>query len=379
MKRLAVVVFSMVLGACASNDAIELEPAELVDFDELVELEELWSEDIGVGQDERYTKLVPAVSGDRIFATDIEGNVLALNRFDGDEIWEVELEEPVSGGVGASHGLVLVGTYAGEVIALDQTTGEERWRSQVSSEVLSAPQTNGDVVVVQTLDGKLYALDASSGEVRWSYDNALPVLTLRGTGSPVVTETTVFAGFATGKVLAIETKTGLLRWEQRVTVAQGRSELERVIDIDGSPLLVGDILYAGSYQGRLVALNRGNGRGIWAKEASTHENLSAGTGKVYLSSAEDHVIAYEAGNGQVLWENDQLARREITAPQVFGDYVAVADFEGYVHVMSQSDGRFVAREKVDGDGVRSAMVVAGDVLYVLGNSGELVAFKVANP
>ena len=378
MKRLAIVALSAVLGACASNDAIELEPAELVDFDELVELKEVWSEDIGSGQDERYTKLIPAISGDRIYATDIEGNVQALDRLNGDDIWEAELDAPVSGGVGAGFGLVLVGTYAGEVIALDQASGEERWRAELSSEVLSAPQTNGDVVVAQTLDGKLYALDAASGEQRWSYDNPLPVLTLRGTATPVVTETMVFAGFASGKVLAIDAKTGLLRWEQRVALAQGRSELERVVDIDGSPLLVGDILYTGSYQGRVMALNRGSGRGIWVKQASTHQDLSAGGGKLYVALANDHVVAYEAGNGQALWTNDQLVRRAITAPQAFGGYVAVADFEGYVHVMSQSDGRFVARDKVDGAGVRSAMVTSGELLYVLGNSGELVALKIAD-
>lgn len=376
MKRLAIVALSAVLGACASNDAIDLEPAELVDFDETAELKELWSEDVGAGQDKRYTRLMPAIAGDRIFATDIEGNVVALNRHDGDEMWETELEAPVSGGVGAAYGLVLVGTYNGEVIALDQNDGSERWRAQVSSEVLSAPQSNGDIVAVQTLDGRLYGLEASSGEKRWSYDNALPVLTLRGTGTPVVTDTTVFAGFATGKVLAIESRTGLLKWEQRVAVAQGRTELERVIDIDGAPLLVGDILFAGSYQGRLVALNRGNGRGIWAEEASTYQSLAAGLGNVYLSSAEDHVIAYQAGSGQAQWSNEQLLRRKITAPQTFGNYVAVADDEGYLHVMSQDDGRFVAREKIDGDGVRSAMISDGEVLYVMGNSGELVALKV---
>jgi len=376
MKRLAIVALSALLGACASNDAIDLEPAELVDFDESVKLEALWSEDVGAGQDVRYTRLVPAIAGDRIFATDIEGNVLALNRYDGKEIWEVELDTPISGGVGAGYGLVLVGTFDGEVIALDQNDGSVRWRVQLSSEVLSAPQSNGDIVAVQTLDGRLYGLEAASGEKRWSYDNSLPVLTLRGTGTPVVTETTVFAGFATGKVLAVESRTGLLQWEQRVAVAQGRSELERVIDIDGAPLLVGDILYAGSYQGRLVALNRGNGRGIWAEESSTYNSLAAGHGNVYLSSAEDKVFAYQAGSGQVMWSNEQLLRRKITAPQTFGTYVAVADDEGYLHVMSQDDGRFVARKKIDGDGVRSAMISDGEVLYVMGNSGELVAIKV---
>ena len=376
MNRIALVALALMLGACASNDAVDLEPAELVDFEQTVKFETLWSEKIGAGQDERYTRLAMAIAGDNIFATDVEGNVEALNRLSGDQLWAVELDTPVSGGVGRADGVVLLGTYAGEVIALEQSTGAERWRAQLTGEVLSAPQGNGDVVVAQTLDGHLVGLDLTTGEQRWSYNSVLPVLTLRGTSAPVVSGSRAYAGFASGKVMSIETDSGLLSWEQRVAMAQGRSELERVVDIDGTPLLVGDILFAASYQGRLVALNRSTGRGIWAKDASTHQDLTAGQGNVYLASAEDKVIAFEAGSGAEAWENHQLIRRKITAPRAFDSYLAVDDFYGYVHVLDQNDGQFVARRKIDGAGIRSSMTSAGDVLYVLGDSGKLVALKI---
>ncbi len=364
------------LGACSSTDSADLEPAELVDFNPTGKIEILWSRGVGVGQDKRYTLLVPALSGDRIYASDIEGNVVALDRHSGEKQWEVELDEPVSGGVGVGAGLVLMGTYAGEVIALDLDDGSERWRARVSSEVLSAPQANRRIVVVQCLDGKLFGFNAADGSRRWVYDNILPALTLRGTGSPVVTDTTVYAGIDTGKLLALDVRDGLLKWEQRVSIPQGRTELERVIDVDGSPLLAGDLVYAANYQGRIAAFSRANGRGIWNKDISSYQNLAVGFNKVYASSAMDSVIAFRSSTGVIEWENNQLVRRNITAPQTFDNYVAVSDFEGYVHILSQSDGKFVARRKIDSDGIRSPMVSEGEVLYILSNDGKLVALKI---
>ncbi|WP_439136129.1 outer membrane protein assembly factor BamB [Pseudomaricurvus sp.] len=373
MKRVLLLGLISVLAACSSNDEVDLEPADLVDFDETVEIDRLWSEGVGMGAGKTYTLLPIAVDGDRVFAVDAEGLVKSINRSSGDENWEVELETSISSGVGASSNHVFVGTLKGEVIALDAATGAEQWRTRLSSEILSPPQSNGSELAVQTLDGKLYGLSVSDGSQLWMNDSSIPALTLRGTSTPLITSTSVYAGFATGKVMALDVKDGTPQWEQRVAAAQGRSELERVVDINAAPMLVGDILYAVSYQGRLVALNRGTGQGLWAQKASSFNNLGSGMGYVYISDADDSVKAYDARSGALIWENDQLSRRQIGAPQAFGRFVAVADFEGYVHIMNQSDGQFVARRKVDGDGVRTPMVGVGDTLYVYGNSGDLEA------
>jgi len=375
-KSIVLLLLASLLAACSSNDEIELEPAELVDFDQRAKLKTVWKKSVGAGQDARYTRLVPAVDGDYVYAAGIEGRVSGFERTNGELRWSTDLEMPVSGGAGAGFGLVLVGSYKGDVVALDQSSGSELWRTKVSSEVLSAPKSNGSVVVVQTLDGKLFGLDASNGERLWKYETAVPVLTLRGTGTPVITDTTVFAGFATGKLIALEAKTGLVSWEQRVALSKGRTELDRVVDLDGAPLLVGDILYVSSYQGRILAINRGTGRVFWAKEVSTFQNLAQGNGKVFVSSDDDILQAYNAGNGEITWENSQMLRRKLNSPQTFGSYVAVADFEGYVHVMDAEDGQFVAREKIDGSGIRSPIVGAGDTLYVLGDSGQLSALQI---
>ncbi|MCW8196384.1 outer membrane protein assembly factor BamB [Proteobacteria bacterium 005FR1] len=368
----------LVLGLTAcSSTPVELEPKELEDIQQTARLEKLWSASIGSGQDIRYTLLTPAVAGDVIYATDIKGNVFALDRMTGKRIWRTELDEPVSAGVGQGNGLVLVGTYDAEVIALDAESGAERWRSKVASEVLASPQTNGDVVVVQAFNGRLTALDHETGQQRWVYDASMPLLTLRGNATPLIVGTTVYAGFANGKVVALEADDGLLVWEQRIAIPQGRSELERMVDVDASPLLVGNILFVVSYQGELVALSRATGRPLWTQPASSFNDLGAGQGKVYMTAADSSVAAYDATSGQLSWKNEQLLRRKLTAPTAFDDYVAVGDeIGGFLHLLNPGNGEIVARRRVDRAGLRSPMVAVDDVLYVYSNDGSLVAFRV---
>ena len=376
MKRLLVAALAAWLAACSSNDEVDLSPADLVDIDHPRKVKVVWSDDVGSGAGDTYELLPMAILSDRLFAVDSDGDLYAYDTARGREVWDAELDQPVASGVGAAGDLVFVGTLKGDVVAFSADSGEERWRAKVSSEVLAPPQGNGSEVVVQTLDGRLYAFNAADGTQMWMYDTAVPALTLRGTSTPVVTPSAVYAGFDTGKVVALSASEGIPLWEQRVAVPQGRSELERVIDINAAPLLVGELLYVGSFQGRLVAISRSNGRGVWAQEESTFNSLAAAGGYVFISSADDTVKAYDAATGQLVWSNDQLARRKLGAPQTFGSFVAVADFEGYVHIMNQSDGQFVARRKVDGDGIRTPMIGVGETLYVYGNSGDLEALTI---
>src|SRR5690625_4636479 len=224
-------------------------------------------------------------------------------------------------------------TRQGEVVALSSADGEELWRNTLTSEVLSVPNTDGNIVVAQTIDGNLFALDAKTGEHRWRYETSVPVLTLRGSGQPLFTGSMVVAGFANGKVIAFNSRNGLIQWEQRVALPQGRSELDRMIDISASPLLQENVIFAASYQGRIVALNRSNGRPLWAADASTHQDLAYSDRRVFLSEADSRVTAFRSTSGAMLWQNDQLLRRYINGPQILGNYVAVADLDGYLHLL----------------------------------------------
>ncbi len=375
-KTAALLALAVLAAGCSSTSKKELPPAELPKFEKEVQLKKEWSRSIGQGQGETFNMLVPAIDGDSIFAADVEGLVMALDRMSGKVIWKADLELPVSGAVGAGYGLVVVGTLKGEIIALDAVSGEEKWRARVPSEVLAAPAINGDIVLVQTQDDRLIALDADTGDQRWLFDNTPAVLTLRGTGSPVLTNRLAVAGLSSGKVIALDAQRGIPVWEQRVAIPQGRSELERVVDIDGGLLLSGGTLYAVSYQGRLAALDLESGRILWQREASSSVGLAQGYGSVYVSLASGTVEGIDERSASALWSNDALARRQLSAPEVFSSYVAFGDLEGYLHLISQVDGRFVGRERIDSDGLRARPLVVGDWLYAFGNGGNLVAMTI---
>ena len=371
----ALMLATAVLAAgCSSNSTKELPPAELTKFSEEVRLDKQWSRSIGEGQGETWNQLELASDGDSLYAADIEGLVVAMNRETGKVLWEQELDKPVSGGVGAGYGLVLVGTLKGQVIALDSATGEVKWQAPVGSEVLSAPSNIGDLVVVQTQDDHVFGLDAATGERRWSYESTPAVLTLRGTSAPVVTNRLAVAGLSSGKVVALDIQRGIPVWEQRVAMAKGRSELERMVDIDGALLLSGGTLYVVTYQGQLAALDLQSGRPLWQRDASSYVGVAAGFGNVYVSQASGTVEGIDERSTSALWSNDALARRQLSTPVAFSSNVAVGDLEGYLHLLSQVDGRFVGRERVDSDGLRARPLVVGDWLYAYGNSGKLVAY-----
>lgn len=375
-KHAALLALALMAVGCSSNSKKELPPAELTDFKEEVSLQKVWSRGIGDGQGKTYNMLVPAIENNRIYAADVTGEVVAMDRMTGDVVWIKDLDQPVSGAVGVSYGMVTLGTLRGDVIALDADTGEQRWKSRVNSEVLAPPANNGNVVVVQTQDDRLIGLDASTGDQRWLYDSTPAVLTLRGTGAPLVTNQLAIAGLSTGKVVALDISNGVPVWEARVAVPQGRSELDRVVDIDGGLLLSGGTLYVTTYQGRMAGLDLESGRVLWQRDASSYAGVAQGFGNVYTSLASGTVEGVDERSTTALWSNDQLARRQLSAPEVFSSYIAVADLEGYVHLLSQVDGRFVSRTRVDSDGVRARPLVVDDMLYIFGNSGKLEALTV---
>ncbi len=352
------------------------EPVELVDFEPTAELDIVWRSGVGAGTDKAVVKLQPALDGDRIYAADAKGRVLAFNRENGKRLWQQKTDDGITGGVSSNAGLLLYGTGRGEVVALSSDDGEELWRTALSSEVISVPQTNGTIVAAQTMDGRLHALNAESGESLWRYDSPPPVLTLRGTASPLITDSLVIAGFSTGKVMAFDPDNGLVRWERRVALPEGRSEIERMVDVDASPLMVDGVVFAAAFQGNVTALGRSNGRPVWSQEASTHKDLAAEGRTLYLSEADSVVKALSTATGEMRWDNDQLLRRHINGPQIIGDYLAVGDYDGYLHLLKRDDGSFAARRRLDRGGISGTMVTDGDTLYVQTDGGRLVALEV---
>lgn len=363
------------LGGMFEGDDEGPKPAELVDLDPELKIKQIWSTGIGDGVGEKYIKFKPAVEEDTIYIVDVNGQLTAVNRSNGKKRWKRKMKESVSGGLGSGFGNLLLGTRDGRVIALSQEDGSQIWQANVSSEILSVPQTNGNIVVVQTSDEKIYGLDHATGEQRWFYESILPALTLRGNSNPTLTSNMALVGLANGKVLALHADTGRVLWEKRISVPQGRSELERMTDVDGDPLLQGEIVYATSFHGKVSAIEMSTARLRWQKEISSFLGPDEGFGNLYVVDTDDHIHALDIKTGSSVWKQGELDRRQLSAPVTYSNYLVVGDFEGYLHFMSQLDGHFMARKKIDGAGITS-MVAQGDTLYVYGNSGKVVCLRV---
>ncbi len=352
-------------------------PAELLDVVSETAINRNWRINVGNGQGDNYKKLTPVVDGGFVFAASDDGEIIAVNTINGDLMWQTEVENSITGGVGAGDGIVMIGTEAAELIVFNQSNGEEIWRASVSSEILSQPKTNGDIVVAQTVDGKLIALNREDGMQRWTYETTLPALTLRGTSSPILTtEGTVVAGFSNGILVSVAAEDGVYVWEERVAVPDGQYDIERVIDVDGELLVDGSRILAASYQGNLMAFDIASGQIVWGMEASSYHGMDQGFGNIYYSDDKSHLIALRNNSSDVVWQNEELQYRDLTAPKTISNYVAIADYEGYLHLVSQIDGRIVGRTRIDNDGIRSNLIDDDGKLIVYGNSGSLVSLTI---
>lgn len=386
MKRLgrAALALSFVLSAGCStitgwfgDDEFDpREPVELQKINEQVKLKSRWSRGVGDGQGDGFYKINPVLVDDSIFVASAEGKLASVDPETGRVRWKSNLDLALSGGVGYHRDSLFVGASEGLVMRLSADSGEEVWRTVVSGEVLSAPQGDGRYVVAQTYDGKLMGFDYETGEIRWTYTSDVPVLTLRGTGTPMILGDNAIAGFADGKVVAVNLRSGNVAWEARVAIPQGRSEIERIVDVDGTMALQGSELYAASYQGRLAAIDTRSGRRLWQRNVSSVSGVGVGFGNVYVADDDGTVSAFLRNGQGVRWQNIDLGFRELSRPTPVNSYVATVDFEGYLHLLSQVDGEIVGRTKVDSSGARADMIARGNRLFVYTNDGTLKAYDV---
>ncbi|MFV2090395.1 MAG: outer membrane protein assembly factor BamB [Pseudomonadales bacterium] len=371
-----------------------LKAAKLTRYEAEVNIKRLWKQSVGQGLGRKYLRLRPAIVADQIVAADGYGRVESFDRFSGKRLWRSQMPAEsggflssfnimdrtdtsfVSGGVGAGGGMAFIGTTNGEVVAFSVADGSEVWRQTVDGEVLAAPVTGEGLLFLQTIDGSLTALELETGEERWQVDNQVPVLTLRGTAAPVYDSGVVYSGFANGILVAVKAENGEPIWEHRVMLPEGRSELDRMVDVDSTPLVQGPIIYVVAYQGNVRGVRRADGKPLWEVKMSSYLDLDEGYGQLYVVDDTDVIVAIDRQTAEEVWRQDALYRRKLSSPVVFSNYVAVTDDEGYLHIIAKSDGRMLGRRKLDGKGVRSRMLYADGTLYALGNSGSLQALEV---
>lgn len=351
---------------------------ELVDFSPEITVQVLWSAKVGKGTADHYLRLPPLITEGQVIAADYKGQVSAFDASTGDSLWKTELNLPITGGPGGGDGLVVVGTKDAIVVALDAANGSPLWQAKVSSEILSAPSVGNGIVVARSADGQIYGLDASNGSRLWVYQHNVPVLTLRGAAAPVIVGSEAIIGLSGGKLVALSLKDGQLLWERTIVVPRGRTELDRLVDIDSEPVAQGGYLYTVTYNGRIAALWLGDGDILWTREMSSYAGIGVDRDTLYVTDTEGHIWALETRTGASLWRQSKLLRRQLTAPVPYRNYVVVGDFAGYVHWMDKDDGHFVARVQAGKEGIINAPLVVDDILYVLSKGGILKAIKISS-
>ena len=381
-RTVGLLMAAFVLSSCSlfkDDDEKELEPTKLTDFETKINVKRLWS--VKIGDDAEFLRLAlqPAGDGNRIYAASRDGNVVALHPESGKEFWRTKLDIELSAGPGVGDDLVVVAAADGLLIALDADSGVEKWRTNVTGESLARPVIKDDLVVIITIDNVLRAVSAFDGSERWTIEQSTPVLTMRGSASPVLVGSSVIAGFDNGRLVSVNLSTGDIDWEAMLSPPSGRSDLERLADVDGLISVVGQDIYASGYQGSVAAVASESGQLLWTRDVSTYEGVSADWNNLYTVSDDGSVIALTRRNGDEAWRQEAMIRREPTLPVSFHTTVAVGDFEGYLHFFNNFDGVPVARVRVGNQAISNEPIVVADRLYVQSDAGSVAAFVVQQP
>lgn len=375
---LAVLLAALALAGCGTGGLLEAEdPAALELAGDGPGVEVLWRARVGAAA-EREQRLEPALYGGRVFAASAEGVITALAAESGERLWRTRLEHPVSGGPGAGEGLVVVGSPKGQVVALDARDGSVAWEARVTSEVLAPPAVGQGAVAVRSNDGRVFVLEADSGARRWLYDRNVPALSLRGHSSPVLVRGGIVVGFDNGRLGALTLREGAPAWEAIVGVPRGRTDLERMVDIDVDPVVDGNDLFAASYQGRIAGIALNDGRIAWNRELSVGGGMAVDDSNVYVTDDSGRLWAFDRRNGASVWRLDALEGQTLSAPALHRGLVVVGGSDGYLTWVKTANGEPVARHRLGDARIAVGPKVAGGRLYALDLAGRLVALRLAD-
>lgn len=390
MRKILALIFILGLSGCTTlasmsanfnglfKDADNAElSTELTQYEPEIKLQMIWHETDGSGVDGLALNLVPAVTKDRIIIADHDGMIQARNLLDGELLWEVETDLPISSGPVIDSDLLFVATSKADVLALNTYTGKAVWKHRVSSEVIALPVVIGKYLIVRSADGHDFALDRASGAEVWSIQQDIPALTVRGEGAAVMVEERVIIASANGKLIALNVADGAYIWETSIAIPRGRLEIDRLTDLNGAPVLSKNTLFISSYKSGVSAVIPIDGEVLWQnKVVSATQGLSADQRYLYLSDANSDVWQLDQRNGDAHWKQTDLHQRRLSMPVVYGDYVVVGDFEGYLHWLSKTDGRLLARIEITDEPIVAQPVVIEETLYVYATDGTLAAVQV---
>jgi outer membrane protein assembly factor BamB len=373
----AVLTGVLVIAACSKDKNVD-QPAKLSPIPHpSLRVTHLWGHNMG-DKKAAVLRLGQGVSiaDNRVYAAGHKGEVVALDLATGRVLWHTKTGAPLSGGTSSNAELVVAGASDGQLFAFDAANGHNRWKVRLNGEVLAPAALSARLVVVRTVDGRLHALGTADGHELWVTEQQVPRLSLRGTASPVITGELVLCGFDNGKVVAVNASDGSVQWEATVTPPHGRTELERLDDIDSAVRVSGRDVYAVGFQGKVAMLALDTGQVWWAHEESSYRGLTLDEGTLYLADADGIVAALKARTGAEVWRQNVLLHRGLSPIAVMDDSVVIGDFQGYLHFLDKASGALAARVGNGSGRISTQPLVVGDVVVVANDRGHINAYRV---
>ncbi|MDC9605336.1 outer membrane protein assembly factor BamB [Xenorhabdus griffiniae] len=377
-------VASVLLAGCSSEqDSVTMSPLPKVENQFKPRI--VWDKSVGSGTGEYYSHLSPTWQGSTAYVADRHGIVKAFDIDSGKEIWATDLSEKagllssrlpalLSGGLTVSGDRLYIGTEKAKVIALDATNGKVEWESTVAGEALSRPVVSDGFVLIHTGNGMLQALNETDGHIAWSVNLDTPALSVRGESAPAVAYGAAIVGSDNGRISAVLLSEGQLIWQQRISQVTGSTEIDRLNDVDMTPVISDNVIYAIAYNGNLVAMDMRSGQIIWKRDLGSVHDMVVTDSNIFVVDQDDRILSLRKGDGVTLWSQNDLLHRHLTAPEMYNGYLVVGDAEGYLHWLNMADGKFVAQNKIDSSGLLSRPVVASDKLMLQAKDGTVYLY-----
>jgi outer membrane protein assembly factor BamB len=374
MRRILPILLLALVAAC-SKDKDPDRPTKLVAFPESLKIQKVWSEKVGGSKVPLRLGLALDVEGDTVYAAGEKGDIAAFTLQNGRKEWETHTKLPLGGAVGFGDGKIVVGTTDGDVLALDARTGQRLWTTNVTAEILAAPAVSPRLVLVRGVDGKLHALAMADGHELWQQQQSVPKLSLRGTASPAIAGDVAVTGFDNGRVVATSLSDGASVWETQLQIPAGKTDIDRLADIDTRAKIMGNDLYVVGFQGKVAMMALDSGQIWWSHDTSSYRGVALDDETVYVSTASGEVVALKRRTGIEVWRQKGLAHRGLSGPTLAGDAIVVADYQGYVHWLDHSTGAIIGRIRAGKVRYTNAPVYADGLLLLLNDRGVIDAFR----
>jgi outer membrane protein assembly factor BamB len=367
----------VLLAACGSPDNSE-PPAPLTDINNGLRFDQIWTIKTGAGISAGSYNRQPLLVGDEIFTVDIDGLIKNIDAESGKLKWDFETGIESITGLFGNNKIIVASSRNGELNIYDRTDNNLnlRWSARLKGEIRSPPVTNADSLFIRTVDGRLSSISKADGSIQWTVSHLVPALSLTGNSAPILHNELVIAGFDDGKLAAFDQTNGQVVWEITVSQPTGRSEIERLVDVDGQFILSDGVIYVSSYQGRIAAIQAIDGEELWSRKFSSFNAMSIDADAIYISSDSSHLWSIDRRTGSALWKQDILHARKISAPLLFKDKIIVGDFDGHVHWFNQSDGALIGRLRPSYKRHYSRPFQWDNKIFAMDSDGILSSFEV---